>query len=77
MSLSDELADLRKPVLTCRVCRWYAAQSEDDRAEFDSCVASGRVQKKALLGVCRGHGLDCSDSTFREHIREHHGKAAL
>lgn len=67
MALSDELAELRKPVLTCGVCRWYAEQSETDRAEFDGALADG-VPMSAVFKVCKNHGLGINESTFRKHV---------
>lgn len=69
MSLSDELAELRKPVPTCSVCRWYAEQSEADRAEFDECREAG-VSAVSLLEVCARHGLGAKISAFRSHLRD-------
>lgn len=74
MSLSEQLAELRKPVANCAICRWYNEQSGADRAEFDACITSG-VPSSVLLEVCHQHGLDAQISSFRNHRKNHHGKA--
>jgi len=71
MSLSDELAELRKPVPKCGVCRWRDELSEADRAEFDACLDDG-VPAAAVHRVCKQNGLDRNESSFRKHIRECH-----
>lgn len=74
MALSDELAELRKPVPTCGVCRWLDELPEADRTEFDACLDAG-VSGAAVYRVCKEHGLRLNESTFRKHAREcHKGK---
>jgi len=69
MALSDELAELRKPVPKCGVCRWLDELPEADRAEFDACLDAG-VSGSAVYRVCKENGLDRNESSFRKHIRE-------
>ena len=77
MSLSDQLAALRAPAITCGTCRWLAEQTDADRAEFDACVQScleGGMSRNALHAVCQQHGLTVQISAFQNHINKCHGK---
>lgn len=77
MSLSDDLAGLRAPTITCGTCRWLAEQTEADRAEFDACVKNcleGSTSRSALHSVCRQHGLTVQISAFQSHINRCYSK---
>lgn len=77
MSLSDVYADLddsATPFPTCKTCQWYVALDPGDKAFFDNKVANPDANMRKLLRACKAHSPDLvvSDSSFRNHVREHH-----
>lgn len=77
MSLSDVYADLddsATPFPTCKTCQWYVALDPDDKTFFDNKANNPEVNMRKLLRACKAHSPDLvvSDSSFRNHVRDHH-----
>jgi len=76
MSLSEVYADLESetPFPTCRTCHWFTGLEPDDKAFFNTKASDPHLNMRKLLRACRAANtpLEVSDSSFRNHIREHH-----
>ena len=74
MSLSERVAAATTTVLGCRTCAFYNALPAEDQAAFDEWVASGRPTEE-LRRLCVEEGLTVTETPFRTHVREHHGRS--
>ena len=53
----------------CKTCVWYEDLSTEDQEFFDSKLGNGTARK--LWRACRNFGLEASETSFRNHLREH------
>jgi hypothetical protein len=73
MSLSDRIAQQVDKPAGCRTCAFYDALPPVDKAAFDEWVADGRPVE-ALRRLCVTEGLEVTETPFRSHVAEHHGR---
>lgn len=58
---------------SCQTCDFYNQLPDADRAAFDDWITAARPAE-ALRRLCEEEGLKVTESPFRNHIRNHHGK---
>lgn len=69
MSFLDELeAEAASKATTCRTCEWFLSLSPEEQKGFNIWLAQGR-SRRGLWRACARAGLKCSDSSFREHLK--------
>jgi hypothetical protein len=73
VSLSDRIAQSAERLTTCRTCAFYDALPPGDKAAFDEWVAGERPIEE-LRRLCLEEGLAVTETPFRTHVREHHGR---
>ena len=72
MSLSDRITQA-VTATACRTCVFYDAMPPEDQAAFDEWVVGGRPIEQ-LRRLCVEEGLAVTETPFRTHVHEHHGK---
>ena len=72
MSLSDRITQAVN-ANACRTCVFYDALPKEDQAAFDEWIDTGR-SVDGLRRMCVEEGLSVTETPFRTHIAEHHGK---
>ena len=78
MSLADLAATVKpRSLTTCITCTWYDKLPKRDRIAFDRLVARPDITNNQLRELCRDEeGLEASESSFKRHIKNHHGRVA-
>jgi hypothetical protein len=68
VSLAERAKDYSQPPL-CLTCLWYDQLSGTEKEAFDQLAAREDVYKRDLLDMCAEEGLQCSETSFRRHMR--------
>lgn len=74
MSLADEIGAITAHGC-CTTGTWYAQQSVEDQRAFDAFaqLIKGKQRRAVdLYNVCTRNGLEISNKSFRDHLRDHH-----